>query len=89
MKRPKIKDMTAIELARFRCLQCRRGARRALNILKTVNLSELDQEHRAKLTHNVAYFETCMALTKPQQVATAPLNELERTLMHLSGTADH
>jgi hypothetical protein len=48
MKRPKIRDMSPIERARFRLLQARRGAQRALKSLAAIQEPEklTPEEHQ-------------------------------------------
>ena len=75
MKRPKLKDMTPIENARFRTMQARRAAQRALEFAATCGeLSYAEQRH-------VAWAGTVIAITKPSWIAAASLPDL-KSAMH-------
>jgi hypothetical protein len=72
MKRPKVADMTPVQLARFRLLQCRRAAKRCLTS------SALDHM-------TVRRCATVITLTKPSWVANASEQEAAAVLQHIGG----
>lgn len=76
MKRPKIKDMNPLELARFRILQARRASRRALRYLDFLT----DYQDHPGVIRSRALAESVIAVTKPAWVAKAPLSHCGEVL---------
>lgn len=89
MRRPKIADMNALELARFRCLQCRRFTRRQLEELNAINPNELCTESRSILRKMIIQAETALAmLPRPAWIKCASLAELSALMDALPFTPD-
>jgi hypothetical protein len=85
-----IEDMTVTEEVRAICLRNRRRCQRILRQTKGLaKHRRLDPERRAKLLRNIAYFETCVMLTKPSWVKKASLDELMPVLKHLTRAKQH
>jgi hypothetical protein len=87
VKRPKIADMTLLELARFRLMQVRRTSRRRLKLLGHV-WEELPPQRRAECEAHRAAFESYVAVTKPSWIRSAPLSELMAALRHIEGKSN-
>jgi hypothetical protein len=65
MKRPKLEDMTEVEEARFRLLQARRAALRALDKLSAVKIGALSPSSREDYERIRAVAETTLAIRSP------------------------
>jgi hypothetical protein len=87
VKRPKIADMTPLELVRCRLLQVRRTSRRHLKVLGRV-WEELPPQTQAECEVHRAALESYLAVTKPSWVRSAPLNELMAALHHIEGKSN-
>jgi hypothetical protein len=87
MKRPKLKDMNDLEFARFRILQARRRARRAI--------SHLDHLPDTAYTERTAEIErvrdrarSIIAVTKPGWVSKAQMTQCVAVLRFIAGGPD-
>jgi hypothetical protein len=77
-------DLTAIEKVRLICLKSRRRSQRALPQCKGLMKSKyLLPDDKDRLQRQIAFFETCIALTKPSWVKKASLDELVPVLEHM------
>jgi hypothetical protein len=83
MKRPKLKDMTEVEEARFRLLQARRAAQRLLGRMAGVAVSTLSPPLREEYDRMRADAETTIAITDPDWVATADREQLIQVFKHI------
>jgi hypothetical protein len=88
MKRPKLKDMTAFEKMRWRLLQQRRMAQRALLWLKAIDLNELSYEEKDRVAKNESYWRTVIRLTKPSWVRIAPIGQLKYVIEKIAHESD-
>jgi len=78
MKRPKIADMTQLELGRFRLLQFYRGARRQLDHLKYVDETEMTPAGVQKLNKLRLEMRTVIMGIRPSRIEKAGANEVLR-----------
>jgi hypothetical protein len=85
MRRPKISEMDAIQLARFRLLQVRRRARRNLSYLTCLNVAELSHQEKETLAATVKAFRSIIAVTKPAWIAKAGVDDARRVLDYIGG----
>jgi hypothetical protein len=80
MKRPKLADMAPLELARWRALQSRRSAQRALKQLSFIRPGDISPQQRETLKATEAYARSIIATTKPSWVRPAGLHDLHSML---------
>lgn len=86
MKRPKIADMNDTELSRFRLMQCRRAARRALQLATTIKEpAALSINLQGEVERTCAWARTVIAITKPAWVAKAHPDQLAAVLAYMCG----
>jgi hypothetical protein len=77
MKRPKLKDMGALELARWSLLQAHRRAQRGLRYLEYI---PPPHRHCAEADAAFQAFSTIIAVTEPSLVSKASLRDCVATL---------
>jgi len=87
VKRQALTDMTEIEEARFRLLQCNRVAQRVLRHLGTVDTEALAPSGREEHDRTLAHVQTAIAITQPSWVATAPRLHLLQVLNYIGDPA--
>ena len=86
MKRPKLADMSEIEECRFRLLQVRRKAKRAIITLNcALHQPDLPPQKAAEATEYIHRFETVIKVTKPAWVRAASPHELMSALRFIAG----
>ena len=84
MKRPKIRDMSPIERARFRLLQARRGAQSALKSLAAIQEPEkLTPEEHQNVAAKAKIFQSIIAVTKPSHVRAATVAQARSIIEYL------
>jgi hypothetical protein len=74
MERERVVDVNPVDEARMRLLQCRRGAKRMLRILATIEAPSTETEDDMKIARAV------LRITKPSEMEMASCAELDRKL---------
>jgi hypothetical protein len=80
-------DITEIEEARFRLLQCNRISQCVLHHLATVETHALPSSGQLEHDRTFARVQTAIAITEPSWVATAPHLHLFQVLDYISNPA--
>ena len=89
MKRPKLRDMTPIEEARFRLLQILRQAQRGLRELGTLKAPEgLPPEARHRMESSERLFLAIIAAIKPSEIRQASAPAVRSMLQYIGTLTD-
>jgi hypothetical protein len=77
VKRPKIREMSALELARFRLLQARRGCQRAERYLELLPPTP-------EIARNLARVKSVIKVTGPTWISKASLSDCAAVLRYIA-----